>query len=133
MLLPLQIQLHGPKHYRLLDMIFTQHHSNHPADNKCSFVSAKIGSNDKRMQFVSPSGDVNIRILAERVDVEFTLGTSDTTEEYFTEKLPVASSIMDTILTTLGNVQGNRLAYYADIIIPEVEGSSLQISIKQTI
>ena len=76
------------------------------------FVSAKIGSNDKRMQ------------LAERVDVEFTLGTSDTTEEYFTEKLPVASSIMDTILTTLGNVQGNRLAYYADIIIPEVEGSS---------
>ena len=88
------------------------------------FVSAKIGSNDKRMQFVSPSGDVNIRILAERVDVEFTLGTSDTTEEYFTEKLPVASSIMDTILTTLGNVQGNRLAYYADIIIPEVEGSS---------
>ena len=28
------------------------------------FVSAKIGSNDKRMQFVSPSGDVNIRILS---------------------------------------------------------------------
>lgn len=88
------------------------------------FVSAKIGSNDKRMQFVSPNGDVNVRILAERVDVEFTMGASDTTEQYFTDKLPVASSIMNTMLATLGNVQGNRLAYYVDVIIPEAEDSS---------
>lgn len=88
------------------------------------FVPAKIGSNDKRMQFVSLDGDVNIRILAERVDVEFTLGVSDTTEQYFTDKLPVASSIMSTMLTALGNVQGNRLAYYVDVIIPETENLS---------
>lgn len=88
------------------------------------FVSAKFGSNDKRMQFVSPDGDVNIRILAERVDVEFSLGASDTTEQYFTENLPVASSIMNIMLATLGNVQGNRLAYYVDVIIPEAEDSS---------
>lgn len=88
------------------------------------FVSAKIGSNDKRMQFVSPNGDVNIRILAERVDVEFTMGASDTTEQYFTDKLPIASSMMNTMLATLGNVQGNRLAYYVDVIIPEAEDLS---------
>lgn len=88
------------------------------------FVSAKIGSNDKRMQFVSPNGDVNIRILAERVDVEFTMGASDTTEQYFTDKLPIASSIMSTMLSALGDVRGNRLAYYVDVIIPEKEDSS---------
>ena len=88
------------------------------------FISAKIGPDEKRMQFISQNGDVNIRILAERVDVEFTLGASDTTEQYFTDKLPVASSIMDTILSALGDVQGNRLAYYVDVIIPEKEDFS---------
>lgn len=88
------------------------------------FVTARIGSNDKRMQFVSPDGDIKIRILAERVDVEFTQGASDTTEQYFTDKLPEARSIINTMLATLGNVHGNRLAYYVDVIIPEAEDSS---------
>lgn len=85
------------------------------------FISAKIGANDKRMQFVSPNGDVNIRILAERVDVEFTMGAADTTEQFFSDKLPVAGTIMNTMLSALGDVQGNRLAYYVDVIIPEKE------------
>ena len=88
------------------------------------FISAKIGSNDNRMQFVSPGGDVNIRILSERIDVEFTLGMSDTTEQYFADKLPLASSIMNTMLAALGDIQGNRLAYYVDVIIPETEDLS---------
>ena len=81
---------------------------------------------EKRMQFVSPSGDICIRILAERVDVEFARGSSDHLDRYFADKFAMGTQIMSTMLSALGDTKGRRLAYYVDAFIPEQEGKSLQ-------
>lgn len=85
-----------------------------------------INSNDKRIQFLSPDGDYAIRILAERVDVELTQGVTDTVEQYFAEKLKLASDLMIAIIHTLGDVRGCRLAYYVDVLLPEPSGKSFE-------
>lgn len=84
------------------------------------FVPVQIGKNEKRMQFVSQAGDCIIRILSDRVDVELTQGLSEDINQYFVEKLDVIAGMMDVILNALGKVRGNRLAYYIDALIPEV-------------
>lgn len=85
-----------------------------------------INSDDKRIQFLSQDGDYAIRILAERVDVEHTQGVADTFEQYFADKLKLSSNLMKAIIHALGNVQGCRLAYYVDVLLPEPNGQSFE-------
>lgn len=88
------------------------------------FVPMQIGPNDKRMQFVSQNGEISIRILSERVDIEFTQGATDNTEQYFADKLPAVSEMMKVILGALGDLKGNRMAYFVDALIPEPDGKT---------
>ena len=86
--------------------------------------SVQVGSNDNRIQFVSQSGDVSMRILPERLDIEFTQGTTDRLKEYFEGKLQDAVRLMGVMLNTLDpELRGNRLAYYVETLIPEQDNN----------
>lgn len=85
-----------------------------------------VNSGDKRLQFLSPDGEYAIRILAERVDVEFTQGVADEFEQYFVDKLKLATDLMKAMIQALGEVQGRRLAYYVDTLLPEQSGRSFE-------
>ena len=100
-----------------------------PQFGNVPFVAIPTGalnSNEKRIQFLSPDGDYAIRILTERVDVELTQGIADTFEQYFTDKLKLASDLMNAMIHALGEVQGCRLAYYVDALLPEQNGKSFE-------
>ena len=100
-----------------------------PQLGNAPFVAIPTGalsSNDKRIQFLSPDGDYVIRILAERVDVELTQGVADSLDQYFDDKLRLASDLMKATIHALGDVQGCRLAYYVDSILPEQSGKSFE-------
>lgn len=83
------------------------------------FGTVQIGSDEKRLQFNSPEGNVFIRILAERVDIEFALGEADKPQQYFNEKIGTASVLAKLMLEKIGAGLGNRLAYYVDMVVPE--------------
>lgn len=85
-----------------------------------------ISPSDKRIQFLSPDGTYSVRILAERVDVEITQGVADTFEEYFADKLKFSSDLMKAMIHVLSDVQGCRLAYYVDALLPEPSGKSFE-------
>lgn len=84
------------------------------------------GAAEKRMQFVAPTGDICVRILAERIDVEFARGVSDQMDRCFADRLAMGVKIMSVMQAALGGVKGQRLAYYVDAFIPEQEKPMLQ-------
>lgn len=86
----------------------------------------QINPNDQRLQFVSQNGDSNIRILSDRIDVELAQGLCDDPKLFFTEKLLYIVQLMKTILTALGEVRGNRLAYFTDALLPEPKEGSFE-------
>lgn len=74
---------------------------------------------DKRVQFTSPQGDMTIRILANRVDIECSLMESDDPDRLLAEKYSTVENITKTVLSALGNAKGTRIAYYIDAFLPE--------------
>lgn len=82
------------------------------------FVGQSIPS-ENRIQFVSSKNDLFVRILAERVDVEMTHIESDDFEDSLNGRLNDLVKILKLMLDALKEVQGTRLAYYVDMILPE--------------
>lgn len=74
---------------------------------------------DKRVQFTSPQGDIIVRILANRVDVECSLIETDRPDDVLGEKFSTVENIMRTVMSALGNAKGARVAYYIDAFLPE--------------
>ena len=79
---------------------------------------------DKRLQFVSVDNRSLIRLLSNRIDVEFNEDEFVEVNSYFEEKLMAAIKTMQVVLSAVGNPDGNRLAYYVDIVVPEPEERS---------
>lgn len=76
---------------------------------------------DNRIQFSSPAGDLFVRVLSERVDVEHTSIETDTPVEELRNKFGVLEVLIRTMLGALENEKGTRLAYYVDGFMPEKE------------
>lgn len=79
---------------------------------------------DKRVQFSSPQGDLIVRILANRVDVECSLLETDNPDTILVEKFLTVEDIIRTVLSALGNAKGTRVAYYVDAFLPEDSSGS---------
>ena len=76
-------------------------------------------SQDKRVQFITPNGDMIVRIFANRVDAECTLIETDTPDSVLAEKFSTIEDVIRTVLSALGNAKGTRVAYYIDAFLPE--------------
>lgn len=80
---------------------------------------------DKRVQFTSPQGDITIRILANRVDVECSLLEGDDPNNILAERISKVEDIMRTVLTALDDAKGSRVAYFVDAFLPENSPGSI--------
>lgn len=89
------------------------------------FLPAQPLSQDKRVQFTSPQGDITARILANRVDVECNLLEGNDPESIFAEKTSKVEDIMKTLLFALDDAKGVRVAYYVDAFLPENSPGSI--------
>ena len=74
---------------------------------------------DKRIQFMSLEGNLAVRFLGERLDVEFIGGQFENGSQYFREKLLQATKLFEVAHELLENKRGTRLAYFVDILIEE--------------
>lgn len=90
------------------------------------FFNIPQGAIDKRMQFSSLDGNIIVRFLAERVDVEFTMGNSNKYSQYFVENIQKACNLLSVALNILGNIKGTRVAYFTDILIEENQNNCFE-------
>lgn len=85
------------------------------------FMTVQQTSTEKRIQFASEKGDIVVRFLAERVDVEVTQGETSNPDDYYLDNLDNLSRLMNVALHALGDIKGNRLAYYTELMIKSPE------------
>ena len=90
------------------------------------FVPVLQAQSDNRLQFSSPQGNLFVRIMSERVDVERTLTETDDPIVVLSSQFDELETLITSMLEALGDVKGTRLAYFVDGMIPEGEEAAFK-------
>lgn len=90
------------------------------------FVVQQPAGNSSRMTLVAQDGSIVLRILSNRIDVEFPQPISKEPSDFsnsLTEMLRTSTELIHILTELVNETKGIRLAYYADIHIPDPQES----------